>query len=116
MNAEKDYIIPLVDGGVMDIDTDETAYGGCPTCDYGSHYVNDIYLKLTKYSFHIDADQMYEHFLSTGILIKLLTKLSRENLTENDFCDRLESMVRELKEKSISDCELSFTKVYKGEN
>ena len=42
-------LLKLVDGGIENIKTDEEYLPGCPTCDYGSQYINDVEVTLTKH-------------------------------------------------------------------
>jgi len=42
-------IFKLVDGGIIDIDSDSQYYSGnCDTCDYGAEYVDYFRFTLTK--------------------------------------------------------------------
>lgn len=82
-------LIKMVDGGIVNYTDDHESYGGCPTCDYGSEYINDINITLTKYKIHARTNQMYEYVLSEGQMIRLF--LSEYNtiqqMTEKEFVD-----------------------------
>lgn len=43
-------LLKLVDGGIENIKTDEEYHPGCPTCDYGSQYINDVEVILRSTS------------------------------------------------------------------
>ena len=84
-----EMLIKMVDGGLVNYTDDCYHYDGCPTCDYGSEYINEIDVTLTKYNIHVRTNQMYEYVLSEGQMIKLF--LSEYNmiqtLTEKKFID-----------------------------
>ena len=52
-------LIKMIDGGLVNYADDCWHMGGCPTCDYGSEYVNEIDITLTKYKIHVRTNQMY---------------------------------------------------------
>lgn len=80
-------LINMVDGGIVNYDDNCYSYGGCPTCDYGSEYINEINITLTKYTIYVKINQMYEYVLSEGQMMKLF--LSEYNtiqtMTEKEF-------------------------------
>lgn len=85
----KEILIKMVDGGLVNYNDDSYSYGGCPTCDYGSEYINEIDITLTHYKIHVKTNQMYEYALSEGQMMKLF--LSEYNtiqsMTEKEFAD-----------------------------
>lgn len=84
-----EMLIKMIDGGLVNYTDDSYHYNGCPTCDYGSKYINEIDVTLTKYKVHVKVNQMYEYALSEGHMIRLF--LSEYNtiqaMTENKFID-----------------------------
>lgn len=82
-------LIKMIDGGLVNYEDDCYSYSGCPTCDYGSEYINEIDITLTKYKIHVKTNQMYEYVLSEGQMMKLF--LSEYNtiqaMKENDFIE-----------------------------
>ena len=80
-------LLELKDGGILKIETDETSYSGCPTCDYGSQYINELDITLTKCRVHAEVSQMYEYRLSSGDLMNLiLPNISTiKQMTETEF-------------------------------
>lgn len=82
-------LIKMVDGGLVNYTDDCHFYSGCPTCDYGSEYINEINITLTQYTIYVRTNQMYEYVLSEGQMIKLF--LSEYNtiqeMTEKEFID-----------------------------
>lgn len=82
-------LIKMVDGGLVNYKDDCYHYDGCPTCDWGSKYINEIDVTLTKYNIYVRTNQMYEYALSEGQMIKLfLSEYSMiQTLTEKEFID-----------------------------
>ena len=82
-------LIQMTDGGLVNYEDDCYHYNGCPTCDYGSEYINEIDITLTKYKIHVKTNQMYEYVLSEGQMMKLF--LSEYNniqtMNEKEFID-----------------------------
>lgn len=59
---------------IKDVKYDSTGWSGCPTCDYGSCYINYIDIIFeddTKLS--IKAEQMYEYMLSEYNYMQILS-------------------------------------------
>lgn len=71
MSNEK-YLVPLSNGGILDIRTDAKYYPGCETCDFGSSYVNNVTIEMTTGNIEIKVDQMCNYALSEGYMMKLL--------------------------------------------
>lgn len=84
-----EMLIKMVDGGLVNYTDDSYHYDGCPTCDYGSQYINEVDVTLTKYKVHVKTNQMYEYVLNEGQMIRLF--LSEYNtiqtMTEKEFID-----------------------------
>ena len=80
-------LINMLDGGLVNYTDDQYSYAGCPTCDYGSEYINEIDITLTKYKIHMKTNQMYEFVLSEGQMMKLfLTDYNAiQKMTEDEF-------------------------------
>ena len=93
-----EMLIKMVDGGLVNYNDNSYCYAGCPTCDYGSEYINEINIVLTQYKIHIKLNQMYEYVLSEGQMIKLF--LSEYNtiqtMTEREFADWFKEKLREI--------------------
>ena len=80
-------LIKMIDGGMVDY-TDNSSYiSGCPTCDYGSEYINDIEITLTKHKIRARTNQMYEHAISEGQMMKVLlcNYNAIQAMTEKEF-------------------------------
>ena len=67
----EEMLIKMVDGGLVNYNDNCYCYPGCPTCNYGSEYINEIDITLTKYKIHVKTNQMYEYVLSEGQIMKL---------------------------------------------
>ena len=89
--------IPFVDGTML-INIEEDNYcasTGCPTCAYGSSYVNDITIDTTHYKLQITKDTMYEYAISEGDLMSIILNIDIRRVTEKEFFDALETGLRE---------------------
>lgn len=104
-------LIKMLDGGLVNYTDDSYHYDGCPTCDYGSEYINEIDITLTHYKIHVKTNQMYEYVLSEGQMIHLF--LSEYNtiqaMTEKEFIDWFKAhlsdgIVDEVKEEFYNEC------------
>lgn len=84
---KKEVILKMIDGGIVNIVSDRDYSEGCETCDYGSSYVNEFDVELTKFNIHLEAEQMYEYPLSEGDMMKVILRNAVEisNMTEEDF-------------------------------
>lgn len=82
-------LIKMVDGGLVNYTDDCYHFDGCPTCDWGSKYINEIDVTLTKYNIFVKTNQMYEYVLSEGQMIKLFLSEygTIQKMTENEFID-----------------------------
>ena len=93
-----EMLIKMVDGGLVTYTDDFEQYDGCPTCDYGSEYITEINITLTKYKIYIKTNQMYEYVVTEGQMMKLF--LSEYNtiqtMTEKEFVNWFENKFREI--------------------
>lgn len=80
-------LLKLVDGGIENIKTDEEHYPGCPTCDYGSQYINNVEVILTKRIIRASFNKMYGYLLSSGDLMQILLPNADaiQKMTESEF-------------------------------
>ena len=100
---KKDYIIRLKDGGVLHIDSYDSYYRGCPTCDYGAEYINELDLTLNSINISVETTSGNDYILSTANTIKLFAK-DFSNMTEIEFSEYLKKTIQEL-----SDTEIKYT-------
>jgi hypothetical protein len=91
-------LIKMVDGGLVNYEDDSYSYGGCPTCNYGSEYITEIDLTLTKYKVHIRTNKMYEYVISEGDMMKIFLSNYEEitTLTEKEFLDWFKIQIMKL--------------------
>ena len=61
MTINENIILKLIDGGIIDINTDNDYISGCPTCDYGSEYINYIEITTTKFKACFKISRMYDY-------------------------------------------------------
>ncbi|WP_168898360.1 hypothetical protein [Bacillus sp. ISTL8] len=64
-------LLELVNGGVLNIISDNESYGGCSTCDWGSQYINLYEVEMTTGTIEIKVENMYEYLLSEDYMMKL---------------------------------------------
>ena len=91
-------LIKMIDGGILNYVDDNYHYDGCPTCDYGSEYINEIDITLVHHTIHIKTNQMYEYALSEGQMIRLfLTEYDTiRTMTEKEFIDWINEKLIEI--------------------
>lgn len=84
-------LLKLVDGGIENIYTDEEHYPGCPTCDYGSQYINNVEVILTKHIVRASFNKMYDYLLSSGDLMQMILPNADaiQKMTESEFIEWL---------------------------
>lgn len=82
-------LIKMLDGGILNYADDHSYYGGCPTCDYGSEYINEIDITLVRHAIHVKTNRMYEYAISEGQMVRLfLTEYNTiQTMTEKEFID-----------------------------
>lgn len=80
-------LFPMLDGGIVNYEDDMRYTPGCETCDYGSEYINDITITLTKYKVHALINEMYGYALSESDVMRLLLPAYEEikGMTEKQF-------------------------------
>lgn len=81
----ENFLLKLTDGGIIDIITDNDYIAGCPTCDYGSEYINDIVIKTTKFEAIFKISQMYDYVYSDLLKIILNNIDEIKNMSELSF-------------------------------
>lgn len=91
-------LIKMVDGGLVNYEDDSYSFGGCPTCNYGSSYITEIDLTLTKYKVNIRTEKMYDYVISEGDMMKIFLSNYEEitNLTEKEFLDWFKMQIMKL--------------------
>ena len=89
----------MADGGIVSIDYDSNSMRGCPTCDYGSMYIDDFQIGMTGYSIDVHINTMYNHLISEGWLMRVMLGISHE-LTEKEVIDVLYGKITECFQKN----------------
>lgn len=115
-----DVLLKMVDGGILDVRSDLEYYEGCPTCNYGSSYINEYDIDLVTSHVHIEVSQMYEYLLSEGDMMKLLLSNVDEikQMTESAFTDWLKQGVEAIagiteEDKWLRDSSVEFEVTFK---
>lgn len=101
-NHDENIILKMVDGGLVDYSDDARHTPGCPTCDYGSQYINEIDIDLKRHSVHIEINQMYDYALSEGKMMIILLSNCEQimQMTEKQFIEWLREQIKEI----VKDC------------
>lgn len=102
-------LIKMLDGGIVNYEDDSYHYDGCPTCDWGSEYINEVDITLTHYAIHFKTNQMYEYALSEGQMVRLfLTEYDAiRAMTEKEFIDWFKAKLIDIAyEKAIEEFEV----------
>ena len=87
--------LKFADGNQLISYEDDTYYSsGCPTCDYGSKYINEITIVTTNYRIDIKLNQMYEFAFSTADAIRLFA-VDLSCMTEQDFINHIDKRIHE---------------------
>lgn len=82
-------LFPMLDGGIVDYKDDMRHIPGCETCDYGSEYINDITITMTRYKIHALLNEMYDYALSESDVMMILLPSYEEikSMTEKRFAE-----------------------------
>lgn len=85
--------INFADGNqLLTYDDDSYSRPGCPTCDYGSEYTNDITINTTNYRIRVTFSQMYEHAFTTADAIRIFA-VNLGGMTESEFIEHINQRV-----------------------
>lgn len=106
-------LIKMLDDGILNYEDDHYCYSGCPTCNYGSEYIDEIDITLVHHKVHIKTNQMYEYVLSEGQMIRLfLTEYNTiQTMTEKEFTDWLKAKLIDIAhEEGIEEFEVKEVK------
>lgn len=91
-------LIKMIDGGMLNYQDGTQCYLGCPTCNYGSEYINEMWITLTKHNLYIKVNQMYNFAISEGKMMVLFLSNCNEiqAMTEKEFIDWLKKKLCEI--------------------
>lgn len=88
--------IKFADGNeFIGYEDDSYNYAGCPTCDYGSEYINDVEVNTTNYRITATFNRMYEYAFSTAEAIRIFA-VDLKNMTEKEFVDHIDKEFHEI--------------------
>lgn len=105
-------LVKMKNGGILNITSDKDYTQGCPTCDYGSCYVNYYDIKLTTINIHIEVSETYEYLLSEGYMMEtILPNLDEiSQMEEIEFIEWLKFNLEQIVSKyKVSYAKLEFT-------
>lgn len=89
-------LVELIDGGVKNITTDiDYVSGGCPTCDYGTSWVNEYTIFMTNGVIKIEVDNDDNYTFSEGLMMKIFLQNIDEikQMTEDSFSEWLKNKI-----------------------
>ena len=81
-------IMPLADGGIIDVKYETADYPGCETCDYGSQYIDEFSIVMERFTIRVYLNTEYGHAVSEMWLMRTLLGMDRD-LTEEQFAGAL---------------------------
>ena len=85
--------IKFADGNQLESYSDDSwSSSGCPTCDYGSKYVNELEIYTTNYDLYIVFNQMYHYAFSTADAIRIFA-VDLSKMTEEEFIQHIDTEV-----------------------
>ena len=85
--------IKFADGNQLESYCDDSwCQPGCPTCDYGSKYVNELQIYTTNYDLYIVFNEMYGYAFSTADAIRIFA-VDLSKMTEEEFIQRIDTEV-----------------------
>lgn len=106
-------LIKMTDGGIVNYKDNCSYYEGCPTCNYGSEYINEVDITLVHHTIHVKTNQMYGYALSEGQMVRLfLTEYDTiRAMTEKEFIDWFKARLIDIAyEKAIEEFEVKEVK------
>lgn len=81
-----EYLVKLIDGEILDVAYDQEYHQGCPTCNYGSKYINEWWVKMTDHIIHIKVSNEYTYGISESWIMRLFL----QNLPEIKKMEQME--------------------------
>ena len=92
-----DYLVELTDGAILDVLYEEECYPGCPTCDMGSKYINEWWIKTTNHVIHVKSEQEYGYGISEAWIMYLFLRNLDEikKITELELFDFIKNKAKE---------------------
>lgn len=106
-------LIKMTDGGIVNYEDNCYHYDGCPTCNYGSEYINEIDIALVHHAIHVKTNQMYKYAISEGQMVRLfLTEYNTiQTMTEKEFIDWFKARLIDIAyEEAIEEFEVKEVK------
>lgn len=87
-------IAKLKGGGIASVETSTYYESGCPTCDYGSKYDNDITICFVSGNkLDVCARRMYEYICSESDIIRIIANRP-DDVDEAGFCNYFVDEIR----------------------
>lgn len=106
-------LVKMTDGGIVNYEDSCRYYEGCPTCNYGSEYINEIDITLVHHAIHVKTNQMYEYAISEGQMVRLflMEYNTIQTMTEKEFIDWFKARLIDIAyEEAIKEFEVKEVK------
>lgn len=89
--------IKFADGNELTgIHDDTNIIQGCPTCGYGTEYINEITITTTNHTIEATFNNAYNFAVTTGDMILMLASCDYKMITEEEFvkyiCNKFHSI------------------------
>ena len=91
-------LIKFTDGALINVEYENDFMQGCPTCDYGSNYINEYtFVFKDNKRLEIKVNNMYRYCFSEGDMLHILLPNVDyiTTLSEKEFCDWLVSRIKQ---------------------
>ena len=90
-------LIKLTDGALINVKYEDDYIAGCPTCDWGSEYINNYtFVFSDDERLEVEVNNMYEYAFSVGDMMHIL--LSNIDfikiMSKTEFCDWIVSVIK----------------------
>lgn len=99
--VDSSYIVKLTDGAIIDILYNQSYWRMCDTCDYGSKYINEWWVKTTNHVIHVKYNNHGGYCVSENWILQLfLQNLDKiKNMSQVDLFNFITNEVREYRRK-----------------
>lgn len=82
-------ILPMKDGGILDVNIDECAEPGCETCNYGSVYTRQVTFEMIGKTASVKTSEMYDFPIPVDFVMRTLLTNSEDikKMKQDEFID-----------------------------
>lgn len=112
-------LIKLTDGALMNIEYEDDYIAGCPTCDYGSVYINEYTFVFSETEkLVVKVDNMYDYFFSESDMMHIILPNIDliKTMSKRKFCDWIVDNIQHNKEDKYDIPDNVYAVYYNGED